>query len=55
MGVSDHTVVTVHAFKVVFEPNPFKQAFAMKGRATPVILFAAHMIPSASPFLRMNH
>jgi hypothetical protein len=53
--MSDHTVVTVHALKVVLEPNLFRQALAMNGRATPVILFAAHMIPRARPFFRMNH
>lgn len=48
-------MVTVQALKVVLEPNLFKQASATKGNATPVMLLAAHMIPSASPFFCMNH
>lgn len=54
-GLWYHTVVTVHALNVVLEPNLFRQAFATKGNATPVILFAAHMIPRARPFFCMNH
>lgn len=54
-GPGHHTVVTVQALRVVLEPNLFKQAFATKGNATPVMLLAAHMIPSASPFFCMNH
>jgi hypothetical protein len=50
-----HTVVTVHALSVVLDPNLFKQALATKGNTTPVILFAAHMVPSARPFRRKNH
>lgn len=50
-----HTVVTVQALKVVLEPNLFKQALAIKGNATPVMLLAAHMIPRARPFFCMNH
>lgn len=50
-----HTVTTVQAFSVVLEPNLFRQALATKGKTTPVILFAAHIVPSARPFLRKNH
>lgn len=48
-------MTTVHAFNVVLEPNLPKQALATKGIATPVTLFAAHMVPSARPFRRKNH
>lgn len=50
-----HTVTTVQAFSVLLEPNLFRQALAMKGKATPVILFAAHIVPRARPFRRKNH
>lgn len=50
-----NTVITVQALNVVLEPNRTKQVAAMKGKATPVTLFAAHIVPSARPFLRTNH
>jgi hypothetical protein len=50
-----HTVTTVQALSVLLEPNLFRQALAMKGKATPVILFAAHIVPRARPFRRKNH
>ena len=49
------TVTTVHALSVVLAPNCSRQALAANGSATPQMLFAAHMMPYARPFLRMNH
>lgn len=51
----DHTVTTAQALNVVLEPNLFRQALAMKGKATPAMLFAAHIVPSARPLRRKNH
>lgn len=48
-------MTTVQAFSVTFEPNLLRQALAIKGRATPVTLLAAHIVPSARPFRRKNH
>lgn len=48
-------MVTVQALNVVLEPNRLRQALVINGRATPVTLFAAHIMPSARPFLRTNH
>lgn len=48
-------MVTVQALRVVLDPNLFRQALAMKGNATPVMLFAAHIVPSARPLRRKNH
>ena len=45
----------VQALSVLLDPNLFRQALATKGNTTPVILFAAHIVPSARPFLRKNH
>jgi hypothetical protein len=49
------TVMTVQAFRVVLDPNLLREALAMKGRTTPVVLFAAHMVPRARPLRRRNH
>jgi hypothetical protein len=48
-------VIIAQARKVLLEPKRLREEAAIKGRATPVILFAAHITPNARPFLRINH
>ena len=55
VNLENHTVIIVQALRVVLEPNRTKHVAATKGKATPVILFAAHIVPNARPFLRTNH
>lgn len=50
-----NTVITVHPLRVVLAPNFTKHTFATNGNATPDILFAAHIVPYASPFRCTNH
>jgi hypothetical protein len=48
-------VITVQALNVVLTPNFSGHTLATNGSATPDTLFAAHMIPYASPFRCANH